>query len=100
TSVYCIIYLKPISDINECEKPTLNKCGKTSICVNEHGHYNCTCGNGYVLDKSGHKLECKDIDECAVKKSCHVDASCFNSPGSFNCTCSHGFGGDGYKSCL
>ena len=41
-----------------------------------------------------------DIDECAVNKSCHLNASCFNSPGSFNCTCSHGFGGDGYKFCL
>ena len=41
-----------------------------------------------------------DIDECAIKTSCHVKASCSNTPGSYKCTCSHGLGGDGYKSCL
>jgi len=38
---------------------------------------------------------CTDIDECAGKNDCAVDATCANTPGAYECTCNEGYKGTG-----
>jgi len=51
----------------------------------------CVCDDGF----DGDGETCTDIDECAGKNDCSVDASCSNTPGDYDCTCNDGYKGDG-----
>ncbi|PFX18078.1 EGF-like module-containing mucin-like hormone receptor-like 1 [Stylophora pistillata] len=93
------IYNGPLLEIKECIPPCA---AENSFCDKYPGSYKCKCPHGFepTFGDKGILLRCQDIDECAIKDSCHVNASCSNTPGSYKCTCSHGLGGDGYKPCL
>ncbi|KAM4052946.1 sushi domain-containing protein 1 isoform 2-T3 [Anomaloglossus baeobatrachus] len=39
----------------------------------------------------GVTVECTDIDECEVPKTCGINALCQNIPGSFECFCKEGY---------
>ena len=43
------IYLRGVSDINECNSTTLNECDQ--VCVNTIGSYACTCDEGHDLQE-------------------------------------------------
>ncbi|XP_022795137.1 fibrillin-1-like [Stylophora pistillata] len=76
---------------------TFHNCSKEMICKNTAGSYECTCQEGYHIDRS--KWACQDTDECFTNNTCHSNASCLNTVGSFYCKCNSGFAGDGLTNC-
>jgi hypothetical protein len=72
------------------------RCVSPAVCEDDK---RCVCPDGYE-DPKGDGSECKDIDECAERKSdCPTGAKCSNKPGSFSCECAApAYKGDG-KSC-
>lgn len=53
-----------MSDVNECEIPSLNKC--TDICLNTAGNYTCSCPKGYHGDGR------KDGNGCSATTKSHI----------------------------
>ncbi|XP_067943484.1 63 kDa sperm flagellar membrane protein-like [Watersipora subatra] len=69
-----------VTDINECEDPTLNNCSINSICTNTDGSYFCTCKQDYQVDLSENRDElgrvcakpcpadhCREVERCEVQ---------------------------------
>ncbi|XP_065789406.1 adhesion G protein-coupled receptor E1 isoform X2 [Muntiacus reevesi] len=84
-------------DIDECsQRPT--PCGPNSICRNLPGRYRCSCrtgfssptGNNWTPGKRG-RFTCRDVDECAISRSCPDHSTCHNSVGSYSCVCNPGY---------
>lgn len=73
-------------DENECTN-NMHNCHKHATCFNKVGTFSCKCDSGY----EGDGLECKDIDECALKKDKCVNAVCVNNDGDYDCECLPGF---------
>ncbi|XP_052721310.1 uncharacterized protein LOC128192563 [Crassostrea angulata] len=84
-------------DIDECSNPGLNKCPRSSKCMNTKGNYTCQCSEGY---KQKSRYDCEDINECTSGVAgCSQD--CVNKEGGFNCECEFGYTlDDDRKTCV
>ncbi len=79
-------------DVDEC---ATGHCSAYASYENVPGSFICACVAGF----KGNGLICKDVDECAIEKLCHVNAHCINIPGKYNCSCMLGHTGDCVSQC-
>ncbi|MFY0541306.1 calcium-binding EGF-like domain-containing protein [Nannocystis pusilla] len=63
-------------------------CGENASCRGD----TCVCDEGF----EGDGQTCTDLDECAGKNDCAVDATCSNTPGGYDCACNEGYKGNGF----
>lgn len=63
-------------------------CGENASCRGD----TCVCDEGF----EGDGQTCSDLDECAGKNDCAVDATCSNTPGGYDCACNEGYKGNGF----
>ncbi|MDC0715608.1 calcium-binding EGF-like domain-containing protein [Nannocystis bainbridge] len=63
-------------------------CGDGASCRGD----TCVCDEGF----EGDGQTCTDLDECAGKNDCAVDATCNNTPGGYDCACNDGYKGNGF----
>lgn len=67
---------------------------KNVYCKNYYGGFGCDCKFGY----NGFIEDCKDEDECSLKKyKCSLYVYCINLIGFYICKCNLGFIGDGFS---
>ncbi|MCY1058873.1 calcium-binding EGF-like domain-containing protein [Nannocystis sp. SCPEA4] len=66
-----------------------DSCGANASCVDGA----CVCDDGF----EGDGQSCTDVDECAGKNDCAVDATCSNTPGGYDCACNDGYKGNGFS---
>ncbi|KAH9509816.1 hypothetical protein Btru_045275 [Bulinus truncatus] len=69
------------------EWTSLNACSQ--VCTNTYGSFQCSCRNGYRLDRTGLKT-CIDINECE-EKTALCQQGCQNTNGNYTCTCFDGY---------
>lgn len=65
-----------------------DSCGADASCRGD----TCVCDEGF----EGDGQTCTDLDECAGKTDCAVDATCTNTPGGYDCACNEGYKGNGF----
>ncbi|XP_066202938.1 adhesion G protein-coupled receptor E2-like isoform X3 [Saccopteryx leptura] len=84
-------------DINECEPPSTDTCGRFADCQNTEGSYHCTCTRGYRLVSGAAKFHnksentCDEVDKCQLNpRICKGHSICVNTQGSYTCKCPPG----------